>query len=108
MQECRVFGGNVRNSLAKHDSRASHPESVNVSPISTSPRMKRTSAKSSPASAKPTVHAPVPRKPSRGLWISLAVGTIALMMVTALAADWYIGVPDGAQATYVGRNSCIE
>jgi predicted CXXCH cytochrome family protein len=62
--------------------------------------------KSAHAPANPT--APTERKPSRGLWIFLALGTIALMMAGALAADWYIGVPDGAQASYVGRNSCIE
>ena len=46
--------------------------------------------------------------PTRSRWIGL--GAIALVAVAGAAvwADWYYGLPEGAEAKYVGRQSCIQ
>src|SRR6187402_805887 len=46
--------------------------------------------------------------PTRSRWIGL--GAIALVAVAGAAvwADWYYGLPEGAEAQYVGRQSCIQ
>ncbi|WP_425615020.1 HEAT repeat domain-containing protein [Anatilimnocola sp. NA78] len=36
------------------------------------------------------------------------MGAISVMAGGALAADWWIGLPPDAQATFVGRQSCVE
>ncbi|HZL90428.1 MAG TPA: tetratricopeptide repeat protein [Pirellulaceae bacterium] len=56
-----------------------------------------------------------PRKPKRGdapprwrwSWWWLVPATL-LLCAGWLAADWWIGIPEGARATYVGRRTCIE
>jgi hypothetical protein len=67
---------------------------------------RRTSAKSAPATPQASARnvPPLPRR----FWIVLSIGVIAMLMVGALAADYWIGVPDNAQATFVGRDLCIK
>ena len=47
------------------------------------------------------------RAPRRWAWWWLAPAVVFLSALW-LAADWWIGVPEGVAATYVGRSSCIE
>ncbi len=49
-----------------------------------------------------------PTRPARGFWVFLSIAAVVVMMAGALAADYWIGIPAGEQATFVGRQSCIE
>ena len=45
---------------------------------------------------------------SRNLRIAAILTVLSSLTVVAVWADWYYGLPDDAQATYVGRQACIE
>lgn len=49
-----------------------------------------------------------PPPPARGFWITLSIAAIVVMMGGALAADYWIGIPADEQATFVGRDSCVQ
>lgn len=45
---------------------------------------------------------------SRRLRIAAILAVLSLLAAAVVWADWYYGLPDDAQATYVGRQSCIQ
>src|SRR5215207_9758333 len=45
---------------------------------------------------------------TRSRWIGLGAVLLALAAGAVVWADWYYGLPEGAEAQYVGRQSCIE
>src|SRR4051812_34102149 len=57
-------------------------------------------ATKSPRAARPTLS-------RRSAWM-LVGGTTLLLIAAGFAADYWYGLPDDAQATYVGRQSCIQ
>ncbi len=48
------------------------------------------------------------RGPRRKLRIAAILLVLSSLTAAAVWADWYYGLPDDAQATYVGRQSCID
>jgi predicted CXXCH cytochrome family protein len=52
--------------------------------------------------------APAPRRQNRLFWVWLATALVFILGAAGLAADWWIGLPVDAQATFVGRQSCLE
>ena len=44
----------------------------------------------------------------RGLQITAVLTILSSLAAAIVWADWYYGVPDDAQATFVGRQSCIQ
>jgi len=44
----------------------------------------------------------------RRIWAILAGIVVVVGGVSLVVADWYYGVPENTEATYVGRNSCVE
>ncbi|MEX2175006.1 MAG: ammonia-forming cytochrome c nitrite reductase subunit c552 [Pirellulaceae bacterium] len=46
--------------------------------------------------------------PRRALWVAGALLVVSLLISTAVWADWYYGLPADAQATFVGRQSCVQ
>jgi tetratricopeptide (TPR) repeat protein len=44
----------------------------------------------------------------RRRWAGLLAAAIVVPAAGWLLADWWYGIPEGAQATYVGRRTCIE
>jgi tetratricopeptide (TPR) repeat protein len=48
-----------------------------------------------------------PAGPKRPI-LFIALGSLVLSAAAYLAADWWNGVPDEVEATYVGRQSCVE
>jgi tetratricopeptide (TPR) repeat protein/nitrate/TMAO reductase-like tetraheme cytochrome c subunit len=45
---------------------------------------------------------------SRKLRIAAILAIISSLAAAAVWADWYYGLPDDAQATYVGRQACVD
>ena len=45
---------------------------------------------------------------TRSRWIGLGAVLLALAAGAVVWADWYYGLPEGAEALYVGRQSCIQ
>src|SRR5436305_3292406 len=54
----------------------------------------------SPRAARPTLS-------RRNAWL-LVGGAMLLLIAIGLAVDYWYGLPEDAQATYVGRKSCIQ
>lgn len=79
-----------------------------------SKRSKHSAAKTadSAKSAAPHRHpnpAPQPRRrPRRSFWVAAALLVALLAGGSVVFADWYYGIPEDAQASYVGRNTCAE
>ena len=65
--------------------------------------MAHVAAKSSPRKS-PRGTAP-PRRRWSWWWL---IPVFVLVIAGWLAADWYVGIPEGATASYVGRRTCIE
>jgi hypothetical protein len=42
------------------------------------------------------------------LWRALALLVVSVAVASAVWADWYFGLPEGAQATFVGRSKCLD
>jgi Flp pilus assembly protein TadD len=42
------------------------------------------------------------------LWITAILAVVCSLATAYVWADWYYGVPDDAQAAYIGRQSCIQ
>ncbi|MCI0359483.1 MAG: hypothetical protein L0211_13485 [Planctomycetaceae bacterium] len=49
-----------------------------------------------------------PRELRRRLQIAAILTILSMLAAAGVWADWYYGLPEDAQATYVGRRSCIE
>ena len=61
------------------------------------------------AAAQPPVSATRPaRRRGRSFWVAAALLVALLAGGGVVLADWYYGIPDGVQATYVGRQTCAE
>lgn len=60
---------------------------------------------SKPAATEPVA---VRRPLSRTFWIVVSIVAILVMMGGALAADYWIGLPEGQHAKFVGRDSCVK
>lgn len=58
----------------------------------------------------PAHETPARKLPSlpRRFWVVLSIVVVALLMVGGLAADYWVGIPEGTQATFVGRDSCVK
>src|SRR4051794_20147896 len=44
----------------------------------------------------------------RKLAITAGVFGMSVVVATLLFADWYYGLPEGAEAKFVGRQSCVQ
>lgn len=67
-------------------------------------------SRSSKRKDQPPAVAPIPpaTAPSRGLLLPGLFFLLAAAGAALLAADWYYGLPEGAEAKFVGRGQCIE
>jgi tetratricopeptide (TPR) repeat protein len=73
----------------------------------------KTAPKAKPASRPPAHERSQPSDPGlarqrRRLLVSAAIFAVSLVAAGIVWADWYFGVPADAQASYVGRQSCIQ
>jgi len=60
-------------------------------------------------SSAPVIPAPEPRRPaSRWRRVLLGAAVLSIVAGALVSADWWVCLPDDVQATYVGRQSCIE
>lgn len=79
-----------------------------------SKRSKHSKAKTSQSTASASVATPpasprrVRRPLPRSVWVAVCLFVFGLIGGGLLFADWYYGLPDNAQATYVGRQTCAE
>jgi tetratricopeptide (TPR) repeat protein len=55
-----------------------------------------------------TLQAPPPAANRRARWIGLGAIVLVLLVGALVWADWHYGLPEGAEAHYVGRQSCID
>lgn len=67
-----------------------------------------TKAKKPVAAVVKPEESPPPRGRRWSRWVLGAVGLIAALAGAAVFADWWLCLPDDAQATFVGRGSCRE
>jgi tetratricopeptide (TPR) repeat protein len=61
-----------------------------------------------PKPARASHHAPAVAAASRKLRIAAILLVLSSLAAVAVWADWYFGLPEDAQATYVGRQACID
>lgn len=61
------------------------------------------------APPKPTrLASPTPPRTRRGRWVGAILLVVLLAVGGVVFADWYYALPDDAQASYVGRQTCAE
>lgn len=66
------------------------------------------STKSRPAAKSAAAVTPAARSPvSRRRWIAAGALALAAIAAATIGADWYYGIPEGAESQFVGRQSCI-
>ena len=82
-----------------------------------SKRSKHSGPKSSAAKTQPQAKQPAAppaaapaatRRRSRSFWVAVVISLALLAGGGAVFADWYYALPDDAQATYVGRQTCAQ
>src|SRR5207237_6074858 len=48
------------------------------------------------------------KRARRQFWTSLSLLGFCMLAAALVWADWYFGLPDNAEAKFVGRQSCIQ
>src|SRR6187551_1462534 len=65
-------------------------------------------APKAPANAERNLAQTNASRAQRNFIIALAASVVSLVIGGMLFADWYYGLPDDAEAKFVGRQSCIQ